>query len=146
MKVILQEDVPKLGAMGDVVKVRDGYGRNFLLPRGLAIIADEKNVRKLTHLQGIAQAKAAKELEEAKALAAQLSAVKIGFTRDSSDEDKMFGSVTTSDIEQQLKEKGFSVTKKDILLAETIREYGTFNVDVKLKRGVKASIAIIVQK
>ena len=73
MKVILQQDVAKLGDMGDIVKVRDGYGRNFLIPRGLAIIADEKNVRRLKHFQGIAQAKAAKELAEAQAFAAQLA-------------------------------------------------------------------------
>ena len=146
MKVILQEDVPKLGGMGDVVKVRDGFGRNFLIPRGLAIIADEKNVRKLKHLQGIALAKAAKELDESKALAAQLSELKLGFVRESSDDEKLFGSVTSSDIELQLKEKGFAISKKDILLAETIREYGSFKVDIKLKRGVKASVAVIVQK
>ena len=146
MKVILQEDVSKLGAMGDVVKVRDGYGRNFLIPRGMAIIADEKNVRKLKHLQGIAQAKAAKELTEAQGVAAQLEGVKIGFVRESSDEEKLFGSVTSRDIEQELSNKGIVISRKNILLPEAIREFGSFQVDIQLKRGVKGTITVIVQK
>jgi large subunit ribosomal protein L9 len=146
MKVILQEDVSKLGAMGDVVKVRDGYGRNFLIPRGMAIIADEKNVRKLKHLQGIAQAKAAKELTEAQGVAAQLEGVKVGFVRESSDEEKLFGSVTSRDIEQELSNKGIIISRKNILLPEAIREFGSFQVDIQLKRGVKGTITVIVQK
>ena len=146
MKVILQEDVSKLGAMGDVVKVRDGYGRNFLIPRGMAIIADEKNVRKLKHLQGIAQAKAAKELTEAQGVAAQLEGVKVGFVRESSDEEKLFGSVTSRDIEQELSNKGIVISRKNILLPEAIREFGSFQVDIQLKRGVKGTITVIVQK
>jgi len=144
MKVILQEDVSKLGAMGDVVKVRDGYGRNFLIPRGMAIIADEKNVRKLKHLQGIAQAKAAKELTEAQGVAAQLEGVKVGFVRESSDEEKLFGSVTSRDIEQELSNKGIIISRKNILLPEAIREFGSFQVDIQLKRGVKGTIMVIV--
>ena len=146
MKVILQEDVSKLGAMGDVVKVRDGYGRNFLIPRGLAIIADEKNVRKLKHMQGIAQAKAAKELAESQAVASQLEGVKIGFVRESSDDEKLFGSVTSRDIEQELTNKGFSISRKNILLSEAIREFGSFPVEIQLNRGVKGPITVIVQK
>ena len=146
MKVILQEDVAHLGAMGDVVKVRDGYGRNFLIPRGKAIIADEKNVRKLKHMQGIAQAKAAKELAEAQAVASQLEGVKIGFVRESSDDEKLFGSVTSRDIEQELSNKGFSISRKNILLAEAIREFGSFTVEIQLNRGVKGTITVIVQK
>ena len=146
MKVILQQDVAKLGDMGDIVKVRDGYGRNFLIPRGLAIIADEKNVRRLKHFQGIAQAKAAKELAEAEAFAAKLSAVKISFVRESSDEEKLFGSVTTKDIEQELAAKELVVARKSILLSEPLREYGSFDVAIQLNRGVKGSIKVIVQK
>jgi large subunit ribosomal protein L9 len=146
MKVILQEDVVKLGNMGDVVKVRDGFGRNFLIPRGMAIIADEKNVRKLKHLQGIAQAKAGKELAEAEAFAAQLSGVKLGFIRESSDEEKLFGSVTSRDIEQALAEKELVVSRKNILLPEAIREFGSFTVEIQLNRGVKGTITVIVQK
>lgn len=146
MKVILQEDVSKLGAMGDVVKVRDGYGRNFLIPRGLAIIADEKNVRKLKHMQSIAQAKAAKELAEAQGVASQLEGVKVGFVRESSDDEKLFGSVTSRDIEQELANKGFSISRKNILLSEAIREFGSFPVEIQLSRGVKGTITVIVQK
>ena len=146
MKVILQQDVPKLGDMGNIVKVRDGYGRNFLIPRGLAIIADEKNVRKLKHLQGIALAKAGKELAEAEAFAAQLSDVKLGFVRESSDDEKLFGSVTSRDIEQALAEKELVVSRKNILLAEPIREFGSFKIEIQLNRGVKGTITVIVQK
>ena len=146
MKVILQQDVDFLGQMGDIVKVKAGYGRNYLIPRGLAIIANEKNERQLKHFQSMAQAKAAKELAEAKAFAAKIEAVKIGFVRNSSDENKMFGSVTTKDIVEALKEKDCAVNRKDIVLEEPIREFGSFDVSISLKRGVKATVSVIVQQ
>ena len=146
MKVILQQDVDFLGQMGDIVKVKPGYGRNFLIPRGLAIIANEKNERQLKHFQAIVQAKAAKELAEAKEFAAKLESIKIGFIRNSSDENKMFGSVTSKDIAEALKEKNCVVKRKDIVLEEAIREFGSFDVSINLNRGVKATVSVIVQQ
>ena len=146
MKIILQQDVENLGQMGDIVKVRDGYARNFLIPRGVAIIANEKNERQLRHFQNMAQAKAAKELGEANAFASQIEATTVGFIRSSSDEDKMFGSVTTKDIAEALKEKGVEISRKSITLSEPIREFGTFSVSIQLKRGVKAQLPVVVQQ
>ena len=146
MKVILQKDVEHLGQMGDIVKVRDGYGRNFLIPRGLAILANEKNKRQLRHFQGMAQAKAAKELAEAQEFAAKIEGVTVGFVRNSSDEDKMFGSVTSKDIVEALSEKDIEISRKNIVLAEAIREFGSFNVTVQLNRGVKAQLPVVVQQ
>ena len=146
MKVILQQDIDLLGQMGDIVKVKAGYGRNYLIPRGLAIIANEKNERQLKHFQAIAQAKAAKELASAKEFAAKLESIKISFVRNSSDENKMFGSVTTKDIAEALKNKDCAVARKDISLEEPIREFGSFEVSINLSRGVKAKVAVFVQQ
>ena len=132
--------------MGDIVKVKAGYGRNYLIPRGLAIIANEKNERQLKHFQSIAQAKAAKELAEAKEFAAKLESIKIGFIRNSSDENKMFGSVTSKDIAEALGEKDCVINRKDISLEEPIREFGSFEVTVNLRRGIKAKVSIFVQQ
>ena len=132
--------------MGDIVKVKAGYGRNYLIPRGLAIIANEKNERQLKHFQSIAQAKAAKELAEAKEFAAKLDSIKLSFVRNSSDENKMFGSVTSKDIVEALKEKDCVIARKDISLEEPIREFGSFDVTINLRRGVKAQVSVFVQQ
>ena len=146
MNVILQQDVKNLGAMGDVVRVRDGYGRNYLIPRGLAILADEKNVRRLQHLQRMAQEKAEKERKEAQAIAEQLAEVSLSFTRESSEDDKLFGSVTNRDIAAALSEKGHEIDRKNIELPEPIRTLGRFEVSISLNRGVKATMVVFVQR
>ena len=144
MKVILQEDVQNLGATGDVVDVADGYGRNFLLPRQLALIADERNVRRLEHQKRIAAARQAKILAEATHLAGRLANVAVSIKRQAGAEDKIFGSVTTTDIAEALAAQGVEVDRKSLHLAEPIRSIGVFSVPVKVHKAVEAAVKVYV--
>ncbi len=147
MKVILQKDTKNLGLMGDIVKVKDGYGRNYLIPRGLAVIADERNVRHLNHQKAIAQAKALKETDAAKAVAAQIAETQLTITREAGEEDdKLFGAVTNRDIAEALAEKGVEVDRRRIHLAEPIKSLGRFEVEISLNRGIKATVIVFVQR
>lgn len=144
MKVILQEEVANLGKVGTVVTVADGYGRNFLLPRGLAVLADEGNVRRLDHQKRVTAHKRAKLEAEAKALAEKLNALAVSIKRQAGDEDKLFGAVTNRDIAEALEAEGYAVDRRDILLADPIRNIGVFHVDIKLALGVKAKLKVYV--
>ena len=146
MKVILQQDVANLGEMGQIVRVKDGYGRNYLLPRGFAVIADERNVRRLKHQQGIAQAKAAKETEAAEAIAKQISETQISITREAGEDDKLFGAVTNRDIAEGLAASGIEVDRRKIELSEPIKALGRFEINISLSRGVKATVVVFVQR
>jgi large subunit ribosomal protein L9 len=146
MKVILQKDVDNLGQLGDVVKVRDGYGRNFLIPRGMAVIADERNVRRLEHQKRIAQAKASKEKAKSEALAALIVAEPISLTREAGEDERLYGSVTNRDIAELLAEKGIEVDRRRIVIDSPIKTLGRFEVAIKLPRGVKASLVVFVQR
>ena len=144
MQVILLERVAKLGQMGDVVDVKSGYARNFLVPRGLAIIADERNVRKLAHFKRIADARSAKLLKEAKGLAERLAATAVSIRRESGEEGKLFGSVTNRDIAEALNAEGFEIDKRMITLEEPLRNIGVFTVPVKVHSQVEASAKVYV--
>lgn len=144
MKVILQQDVPNLGQVGEIVKVKDGYGRNFLVPRGLAVIADERNVGRLTHQKRMADARAAKELAAANAAAESLSAIAVSIRREAGDEGKLFGAVTNRDIAEALEAEGHTIDRRSIELEEPIRNIGVFSVPVKLHRNIKAAIKVYV--
>jgi len=144
MKVILQEDVAHLGQTGDIVKVKDGYARNLLVPRGLALVADERNVKQLQHNMRVAQARAAKVLAAAKDLAEKISTVAVSIKRESGDEGKLFGSVTNRDIAEALSAEGFEVDKRTIQLDEPIRNIGVFNVPVKLHAEVQTQAKVYV--
>ena len=147
MKVILQQDVKSLGEMGEIVRVKDGYGRNYLIPRGLAIVANERNTRQLQHLQKVAAEKAEKEKAESQELAKQIEAVPLSFVVAASEEDdKIFGSVTNRDIALKLAEHDINIERKSIILAEPIRSLGKFDVKVSLKRGVTATVSVLVQR
>src|SRR5688500_5272318 len=106
MKVILQEDVANLGSTGDVLDVADGYGRNFLLPRKLAVLADERNTRRMDHQKRLANARQAKVLTAAKELAGKLNGTAVSIKRQAASEDKIFGSVTNQDIAEALATQG----------------------------------------
>lgn len=144
MNVILQADVAHLGAAGDVVRVRDGYARNFLVPRGLAIVADERNVRQLAHFKRIADARSAKQLKEAQALAERLAATAVSIRRESGEEGKLFGSVTNRDIAEALNAEGFEIDKRMITLDEPLRNIGVFTVPVKVHARVEATAKVYV--
>jgi len=144
MKVILQQDVDNLGSTGDVKEVADGFGRNFLIPRKLAVLADERNVRRLQHQQRIAAARQTKLLAAAKETADKISQTAVSIKRQVGEGDKLFGSVTNHDIADALAAAGIEVDKKSVVLEEPIRNIGVFQVPVKVLRGVDASVKVYV--
>ena len=146
MKVILQQDVRNLGDMGDIVRVKDGYARNYLLPRGMAIIANEKNTRQLDHFKRMAQAKAEKERLSALDLAKKLENTPISFEVKIGEDDKVFGSVTSKDIIERLTENGFELERKNIQLPSPLKTLGSHKVKVSLNRGVSAELEVYLQK
>jgi large subunit ribosomal protein L9 len=145
MEVILKEDVNNLGHRGDVVKVAAGYGRNYLLPQNLAMEANANNKAVIEQMKNSAVRKSAKEKTEAEALVAQLDAVALTFARKTGENDHLFGSVTSSDIAQQLDEKGFNIDRRKIHLDEPLKSLGDFLVPVRLHREVTAHVKVVVQ-
>jgi large subunit ribosomal protein L9 len=145
MEVILKEDVNNLGNRGDVVKVAAGYGRNYLLPQNLAMEANANNKAVIEQMKNSAVRKSAKEKTEAEALVAQLDAVALSFARKTGENDHLFGSVTSSDIAQQLEEKGFTIDRRKIHLDEPLKSLGDFLVPVRLHREVTAHVKVVVQ-
>ncbi|RXH57887.1 50S ribosomal protein L9 [Granulicella sibirica] len=144
MEVILKEDVNKLGHRGDVVKVADGYGRNYLLPGKLAIVANAANKAVIEQMKGSAIRKLAKEKVVAEDLATKLSSVELSFERKVGDNDHLFGSVTSSDIAHQLEEKGFTIDRRKISLEEPLKTIGEFHVPIKLHRDVTSHVKVTV--
>jgi large subunit ribosomal protein L9 len=146
MDVILRENVDKLGAAGDVVTVKDGYARNYLLPRGLAYAATEGNKHRLEAESKSRARRADAEVAKASEVAVRLEAVSLSFTMKAGEGDKLFGSVTTHDIAERLKAEGFDVDKKTVELAEPIKALGVYKVPVRLHPDVKPEIRVWVVK
>ncbi len=146
MEVILKEDVPKLGSRGDVVKVAEGYGRNFLLPRKLAIEANSANKAVIEQMKAASVRRSAKEKHEAEALAKQFEGLSVSFQRRSGENDQLFGSVTSSDIADALEKKSFHIDRRKIQLHEALKAVGEFAVPVKLHKDVTAHVQVIIQK
>lgn len=146
MEVILKEDVPKLGHRGDVVKVAEGYGRNFLLPKKLAIEATAANKAVIEQMKAAALRRSAKEKADAEALAKQFEGVTLTFTRRAGEHDQLFGSVTTSELADALTHKGFNVDRRKIELAQPIKTLGEFNVPIRLHRDVIVNVKATVEK
>ncbi len=144
MKVILQEQIDTLGQIGDIVKVAPGYARNYLLPKGYAIEATEKNAKALEHAKRQLAYKKNKVLEAAKLLAAKLEAITVSLTHQAGDEGKLFGSVTTMEIAAFLKEQGVEIERKKMALAEPIKQLGEYTVPVKLHPEVTANLKVQV--
>jgi large subunit ribosomal protein L9 len=147
MKLILREDVENLGRGGDVVDVKPGYGRNFLLPRGLAVAANTKNLREIEHQQGVASAKAAKLKASAEAIAKRLSETPVTLKRKVGEQDKLFGSVTALDVAEALAARGLQIDRRSIDLADPIKTVGDFEVGVKLHHDVvgKAKVKVVAE-
>lgn len=146
MKVILREDVDSLGKMGDIVKVADGYARNYLIPKGLAIEASVKNVKVLEHeKRGVAQ-RAEKERKKAEALLGKFTDLTCTILRRVGKQDKLFGAVTTKDIEKELRNQGIDVDRKTIILEEPLKSLGEFPVKIRLYPGIVAQISVVVSK
>jgi large subunit ribosomal protein L9 len=146
MKVILQKDVKNIGKVGDLVPVSEGYARNFLFPRKLALEATEKKVKEWEHLKRVAEVKKKKAVDERKQLLSKLSGVAVKFKVTAADSEKIFGSVTTADISDQLEKEGFSIDKRDIHLEETIKVLGTHKATVKFGEGLETVIQIAVER
>ena len=145
MEVILKEDVNKLGHRGDVVKVADGYGRNYLLPGKLAIEATTANKAVIEQMKGSAARKAVKERSEAETQAATLSQVELVFERKIGENDHLFGSVTSGDIAQGLEAQGFTIDRRKISLEEPLKQLGEYHVPVKIYREVTAHVKVTVK-
>jgi large subunit ribosomal protein L9 len=145
MEVILKEDVNNLGHRGDVIKVAEGYGRNFLLPKKLAIEANAGNRAVIDQMKQSAIRKSAKEKSNAEALVAQLNQIELVFTRKVGENDHLFGSVTSSEIAHEIEAKGFAIDRRKINLGEPLRQLGEFHVPVKLHREVTAHVKVTVK-
>ena len=146
MEVILKEDVTKLGHRGDIVKVAEGYGRNYLLPRKLAIEATPANRAVIEQMRAAALRRSAREKGEAEELAKQFEGVSLSFARKAGEKDHLFGSVTGGDIAEALEKKGFNVDRRKIQLSEPLKTVGEFTVVLKLHRDVATSIKVTVEK
>jgi large subunit ribosomal protein L9 len=146
MQIILQEDVEKLGTRGQVVEVAEGYARNFLLPRKLAMPASAGNLKRLEKIRTTLAKLTATEREQAQKVADELSAVVITLTRKAGENDQMFGSVTTADLAQELSSRGHSIDKRKIVLEEPIKLLGEYQVAVKLYSDVTGQFKVIVNR
>jgi large subunit ribosomal protein L9 len=145
VKLILREDVENLGRGGDVVDVKPGYGRNFLLPRGLAVAANTRNLREIEHQKAVATAKAAKLKASAEAVAKRLAETPITLKRKAGEQDKLFGSVTAIDIAEALSARGLQLDRRSIDLPEPIKTVGDFEVPVKLHHDVVGKAKVKVE-
>jgi len=146
MQIILQEDVEKLGHRGDVVTVKPGYARNFLIPRKLGIEATAGNMKALERIRTALAKKTANELEAAQKQAQLLNGVALSFTRKTGENDQMFGSVTTADVAEALEAQGFKVDKRQVQLAEPLKTIGEREVSIKVFRDVTAAVKVTVGK
>jgi large subunit ribosomal protein L9 len=146
MEVILKEDVTKLGARGEVVTVAEGYGRNFLLPKKLAVEATKANKAVIEQMKASSVRKVAKEKGDAELLAKQFDGVSLQFTRKAGEHDALFGSVTSADIAHELEGKGFSVDRRKIELDQPLKSLGEFSVALKLHKEVTVQIKVVVAK
>jgi large subunit ribosomal protein L9 len=146
IKVLLKNDVPTLGTGGEVVRVRPGFARNFLLPRGLAVPATAGNLARVEDLKRQVASQAKQELEQANAAAAQIAGASVTITRAVGDEGKMYGSVTTKDIEDAFATAGVKIDRKKIVLTDPIKSIGSFEVPIKLHSSVTATLKVTVAK
>ncbi len=146
MEVILKEDVPKLGSRGDVVKVAEGFGRNYLLPHKLAIKASKGNKAVIEQMKAASVRRSAKEKTSAEALAKQFEGVSVSFQRRSGEHDQLFGSVTSGDIADALAKKGFDLDRRKIQIHEPLKTVGEFTVPVKLHKDVTTHLKVVIEK
>jgi large subunit ribosomal protein L9 len=146
MKVILQKDVKDLGKVGDLVSVSEGFARNLLFPRKLALEATEKRVNEYNHLKRVADSKKKKALAERQGLLNKIKGTTVSFKLNAGENDKLFGTVTTSDISKSLEALGFSVDRKDIHLEEPIKILGTHKATIRYAEGLEAAIQVSVER
>jgi large subunit ribosomal protein L9 len=145
MEVILREDVANLGSVGDMVKVKPGFARNYLLPRGLAVVADRRNIGVLEHQKRLVADKRERDRKQAQSFADRINTLRLAIKARAGEEGKLFGSVTNLDIEKALAAQGFSIERRRIRLEEPIKSIGEHVVPVHLAAGVDARVTIIVE-
>ena len=146
MKLILREDVENLGKIGEIVEVAGGYGRNYLLPRGLAVKASTKNLKEQEHQKKFIQARMDRQKKDAQEKAGSLDSVSCTISRKTGEDEKLYGSVTSRDIEEALREEGVSIDRKRISLEEPLKKLGVYTVPVKLHADVTGNIKVWVVK
>ncbi len=146
LQVVLQSNVDKVGDSGELVKVRPGFARNYLIPRGLAVPATTAAVNRITHEKAVAVAKAEKNKKEMQAFAEKINALKLTLARSVGEDDKLFGSVTSKEIENAAKAAGVAIDRKKMQLAEPLKALGTFEIPVRLMTDVTATLKVEVVK
>lgn len=144
MQIILVEDVPHLGHIGDLVTVKPGYGRNYLIPRGLAVLATPGNRKQLDHTLRVLDEKRRRLRADAESVASKLHELSITLPRQSGDDDRLFGSVTNRDLETELKVQGHEVDRRRIMLKEPIKTLGIYEVPIRLHADVTATLRVWV--
>ena len=144
MQLILNEEVPNLGGPGDVVKVRAGYARNYLLPRKLAVEANPKNLRAFEHQKGLAMLKREVLKNKARGLKEKLDALSLTVSARAGEEGKLFGSVTNIDVERALRARGIEIDRRKILLVEPIKQLGDYTIQIRLEAEVEAGLKLSV--
>jgi large subunit ribosomal protein L9 len=143
--ILLREDIETLGGRGEIVKVKSGYARNYLLPQGLATLATKGNVKQIELERAALLKKAAVEKETAELQAGQMGDISLSFTRKAGEQGHLFGSVTSMDIAEALKAKGYEIDRRKIVLKDSIKETGEFTVPVKLHREVTLQVPVTVR-
>ena len=146
LQVVLQTNVDKVGDSGELVKVRPGFARNYLIPRGLAVPATTAAVNRINHEKAVAVAKADKNKKEMQAFAEKINALKLTLARSVGEDDKLFGSVTSKEIENAAKAAGVAIDRKKMQLAEPLKALGTFEIPVRLMTDVTATLKVEVVK
>lgn len=146
MKVILTENISALGEIGEIVNVAPGYARNYLLPQGMALEATGKNVRELEHKQRVLAQKREKVRQEMMSLAEKLNQVTVVMRRKVAEDDKLYGSVSASDITAALAEQGFDIQRKDLILEQPVKQIGELRVPVRVHAQISANIKLVVEK
>jgi large subunit ribosomal protein L9 len=144
IQVILKEDVPNLGRSGELVSVKAGYGRNYLIPQGLALAATRKNVAQMDHHKKQIEAQASKVRKDAEGIASNLNGASVVIERQVGEENKLFGSVTARDVEEALAAKGLKVDRRKIVVGDPIKALGDYNVEIKIARDVTAHVKVTV--
>lgn len=146
MKVLLQSDVESLGQAGEIVNVSAGYARNFLIPKKLAVLADEKNLRVFEHLKRQTEEKIKKIRKQAESLSEKISALTLTIPAKSGEEGKLFGSITSMHIAEELKKQGFNIDRKKIMLEQPLKMLGSYEVKIKLEGNIVATLKVDIVK
>ena len=146
MKVVLLEDIPRLGKMGDLIQTKDGYARNYLLPKKIAVPANPQNLKTLEHQKTLLQQKQNRIKRDAEKLAQKIEKISCTISKPAGEEDKLFGAVTSLDIEESLNEEGLKIDRKRIQLEEPIKSLGIYKVPIKLHPEVTANLKVWVVK